>query len=475
MMTLDADTITREDQRWYEGITRYQWVVLIIASLGWVFDVFEGQIFVASMNEAMPSLTTAEQATKVPLFNNIALGAFLLGGALGGILFGMVSDRIGRTRTMSITILFYSVFTCISAFSQAWWHMAIFRFLVALGVGGEWAIASAMVYEVFPKRARAHVGGIFHASSVFGTYLAVAAGYYLIGSDTVAQWAASLDITWIDTETIPWRLGFAMGVIPAVLIIWIRLSLREPDDWKTARQQADAGVGDKLGSLGELFTAPFIKKTLVGVSLSTIGLATFWGAHIYGKNVFKETVITEMVTERTTESLESADEIRTHILRNEKSTVKSGEMLGMLITTTGGGLGLIFFGPICHRIGRVRTFMLYHLGGFFIALVIFQGSLSTANLYVLLPVFGFLTLGMHAGYAIYFPELFPTRIRGTGTGFCFNAGRIIAAPILFSMGWLQSTFDVGLFEVASGLSCLYLLGVVLLLFAPETKDQPELA
>ena len=472
-MTLDADALTKEDQRWYKGITRYQWVVLIIASLGWVFDVFEGQIFVASMNEAMPSLTSAEQASKVPLFNNIALGAFLLGGALGGILFGMVSDRIGRTRTMSITILFYSVFTCVSAFSQAWWHMAIFRFLVALGVGGEWAIASAMVYEVFPKRARAHVGGIFHASSVFGTYLAVAAGYFLIGSDAVAQWAASLDISWVDSETIPWRLGFAMGVIPAVLIIWIRLSLREPDEWKTARQQADAGTGQKLGSLGELFSSPFIKKTLVGVSLSTIGLATFWGAHIYGKNVFMETAVTERVTAQASESDQSADQIRTRILNNEKSTVKGWEMLGMLITTTGGGLGLICFGPLCQHLGRVRTFMLYHLGGFVIALIIFQVPLTTTSLYVLLPVFGFLTLGMHAGYAIYFPEMFPTRIRGTGTGFCFNAGRIIAAPILFSMGWLQSTFDVGLFGVASGLSFLYLLGALVLLAAPETKGQPD--
>ena len=151
-------------QEWYEGITRYQWVVLIIASLGWVFDVFEGQIFVASMNEAMPSLEPTASKGDVAVYNNIALGAFLLGGALGGIVFGLISDRIGRTKTMSITILFYSIFTCVSALSQTWWHMSIFRFLVAMGVGGEWAIASAMVYEVFPRRARAHVGGIFHVA-----------------------------------------------------------------------------------------------------------------------------------------------------------------------------------------------------------------------------------------------------------------------------------------------------------------------
>ncbi len=146
-------------QRWYDGITRYQWIVLLIASLGWIFDVFEGQIFVASMNEAMPSLIPEGESPAV--YNNIALAAFLLGGALGGIVFGMLSDRIGRKKTMSLTILFYSAFTCLSAFSATWWHLAIFRFLVALGVGGEWAVASALVAEVFPERARARVGGIF--------------------------------------------------------------------------------------------------------------------------------------------------------------------------------------------------------------------------------------------------------------------------------------------------------------------------
>ncbi|MCA9016354.1 MAG: MFS transporter, partial [Planctomycetaceae bacterium] len=147
-----------KEEKWYHGISRYQWMVLIIASLGWVFDVFEGQIFVASMNEAMPSLVEVEPLDesaqtdpvaiekqqkelkgRLALYNSIAFGAFLIGGALGGIAFGALSDRIGRKKTMSLTILFYSFFTCLSALSQEWWQLAGFRFLVALGVGGEWA------------------------------------------------------------------------------------------------------------------------------------------------------------------------------------------------------------------------------------------------------------------------------------------------------------------------------------------------
>jgi len=164
-MTANSDS----NLRWHQGISRYQWLVLLIASLGWVFDIFEGQIFVASMRDAMPDLLgVGPEHEMVRKWNDWAFGAFLLGGAFGGILFGMLSDRIGRSKTMIITILFYSVFTCLSAFSQEGWHMVVFRFLVAMGVGGEWAVASAMVAEVMPTRSRPVMSSIFHASSVFG-------------------------------------------------------------------------------------------------------------------------------------------------------------------------------------------------------------------------------------------------------------------------------------------------------------------
>ncbi|MCH2367304.1 MAG: MFS transporter [Planctomycetes bacterium] len=133
------------NRKWYEGITRYQWLALTIASLGWMFDVFEGQIFVASMRNAMPALLgVGADDPAVSRWNDWAFGSFLLGGALGGVLFGILSDRIGRTKTMIITILFYSLFTCVTAFAQAPWQMVVLRFFVAMGVGGEWAVASAM-------------------------------------------------------------------------------------------------------------------------------------------------------------------------------------------------------------------------------------------------------------------------------------------------------------------------------------------
>jgi MFS family permease len=460
-----SSTSSAENERWYSGITRYQWLVLLIASLGWIFDVFEGQIFVASMNEAMPSLVPSQTTEgRVALYNNIALGAFLVGGALGGIVFGMLSDRYGRKRTMSWTILFYSLFTCLSAFSREWWHLAGFRFLVALGVGGEWAVASTMVAEVFPQRARAHVGSIFHASSVFGTYLAVIAATILIGNSAILRWAGSLESHWIakyiDPVSLPWRLSFALGLLPALLIIWIRKGLREPESWQAAQSLASLQPGRRLGSIADLFRGELLRRTLVGLILAAVGLATFWGAHIYGKDMLRNAVERQYVAAAATDA---------------GTVLKRWEMLGMFLVTTGGGIGLLAFGPISQWIGRRSAFLLFQVCGLVCALIVFQMLASVVTLLIALPIFGFWTLGMHAGYAVYFPELYPTRLRATGAGFCFNAGRFVAAPTLFIVGWLRDTRGYSLPDAATMLSLLFVVGIASLAFAPETRwrELPE--
>lgn len=423
-------------ERWYQGVTRYQWLVLVIASLGWVFDIFEGQIFVASRNLVMRSLLP-EGATdgNVAFYANIAYGSFLLGGALGGIGFGILSDRIGRQRTMIYTILMYSACTCLSALSREWWEMAAFRFLVGMGVGGEWAVASAMVAEVFSQRARAWSLAIFHASSVLGTYLAILARVVVI-----------------DDPSLGWRSGFVIGMAPALLTLWVRWGLHEPESWLKARADAQTDLSKQVGVFRDLFRGRWLRSTLVGTSLATVGLATFWGTHIYGKDVFAKTVRTGQV------------EAGAFLLKN-------AEMIGMFLVTTGGGLGLVSFGAVAERFGRRGAFFFYHLGGFVAALVVFQVSLSVTVLLVALPVFGFLTLGMHAGYAVYFPELFPTRLRGSGAGFCFNAGRILAAPILILTGLMQGRWDMSQENAAALLCPLYLVGVMVLAAAPETRGR----
>ena len=466
-----SDLQDRSNLKWYEGISSYQWLVLLIASLGWVFDVFEGQVFVASMNDAMPQLLDvnpmtmdAESKAAIASWNNWALASFLLGGAFGGILFGMLSDKIGRSKTMIVTILFYSVFTCVTALASEPWHMVALRFLVAMGVGGEWAVASALVAEVMPKRSRPVMGSIFHASSVFGTLMAVAVGYFIISAQVLG------DNTW--------RLGFVIGVIPALLTVFIRWKMKEPEQWVQAKEREQADARQATGSLKDLFCNRYLRSTLVGTTLATIGLTTFWGCHIYGKNTLKRRAESSVLAAAGLNEIDwstANDEqkkAREEALNNGKSEIKREEMTGMfLVMVFGGGLGLVLFGSISNMIGRKGAFIFYHLGGFIAALVLFYvlgpGDYSRTILLIFLPIFGFLTLGMHAGYAVYFPELFPTRLRGTGTGFCFNAGRIGSAIAIAASAGLEWTPS----QSSQYMVPLFAVGIVITLLAKETRGE----
>ena len=444
--------------RWYEGISHYQWLVLIIASLGWVFDVFEGQIYVALMRDSMSDLlNTGADDPRVAGWNDWAFSSFLLGGAVGGVLFGVLGDKIGRSKTMIMTILFYSLFTCVTAVAQAPWQMVVLRFFVAMGVGGEWAVASAMVAEVMPSRSRAVMSSIFHSSSVLGTLLAAGVATAIVGNPLLGATA--------------WRWGFALGALPALLTLWVRWSLREPEQWVEARKQVEQGRGEAAGQLRQLFQGPNLRSTLVGVSLASIGLVTFWGAHIYGKNALLRHAQQEALR---------AGGLGPDALREAKAVafaaaevdLKRAEMLSMTLNTIGGGLGLILFGTLSNWLGRRGAFVFYHLAAFIMVLVLFQGLIATGAsafwLAVALPIFGFFTLGMHAGYAVYFPELYPTRLRGTGAGFCFNMGRLATAFAFFGFGAVSGITDE---QKALWLAPLYLVGVVVVLFGRETRGE----
>src|SRR5678815_4065745 len=170
--------------KWHEGVTRYQWLVLIVASLGWVFDAFEGQLYNITrgdmlpdlLRHAQPGIAGAALESGVRAWGERFLGIFLIGGTLGGWIFSSLADKWGRKPVMALTILFYSVFSGLTFFATELWHVGALRFLVAMGVGGEWAVGAALVAEVFPKHARGRAGGIFHAASVAGIWLAAAAG-----------------------------------------------------------------------------------------------------------------------------------------------------------------------------------------------------------------------------------------------------------------------------------------------------------
>src|SRR4051794_37181674 len=193
---------TSGPRRWYSGVTGYQWLVLVIASAGWVFDTFEGQVFNITRKQMLTELLAKSGGPEaVSRWGDILLAVFLVGGTTGGVLFGSLADRYGRKPIMAVTILVYSLFSGMTAFATELWQVALLRFLVALGVGGEWSVAAALVAEVFPQRARAHAAGIFHATSVLGTWLAALAGL-AVGSE--------------------WGYAYLLGGVPALLVVRAR-------------------------------------------------------------------------------------------------------------------------------------------------------------------------------------------------------------------------------------------------------------
>lgn len=419
--------------KWYSGVTRYQWLVVLIASAGWVFDAFEGQLFNISRGQMLADiLHVAPNDPEVRRWGEIFLGVFLAGGTFGGILFGWMGDRWGRRPTMIVTILFYSVFSGLTFFADSLWQIGALRFLVAMGVGGEWAVAAALVGEVVPSHARAHMSGLFHSTSIIGTWLAAWAGI-LAGAN--------------------WRMAFLVGIVPALLVLWVRARLREPETWTAAKAKAAAGAGTQLGSFRDLLLNPrWNRRAILGLLLAAVGLGTFWAVTVAGQDLAKDFLLRHGVP-----ASEAA----------QRAKFAYGN-----IQAFGSALGMLSFGPLAVRFGRRRTFVFYHAAALIVVPLTCFAPTSYGILLALLPIYGFVTIGIHAGYAVYFPELFPNHLRSTGTGFCFNGGRFVASSMLIFSGWLKALPGMDLRLGITLMAGIFLFGIVIIAFLPETKGQP---
>jgi len=421
-------------QAWYSGVKPYQWVVLAIASAGWIFDVYEGQIFNITRNQLLADILKAGATdAAIKIYGDLFLAIFLAGGAFGGVLFGSLADRFGRRPIIMATILTYSVFSGLTYFATSLWQVGVARFLVAMGVGGEWAVAASLVAEVFTKEARAHASGIFHATSVLGTWAAALAGL-AVGAQ--------------------WRHAYLIGIAPALLVFLVATSIREPESWQAAAKARRSGAaGQRMGSLRDLLgDRRWRGRAVLGMLLAAIGLGSFWGVTVAGQDLTRELLLRNGVA--------------------PAEAMQKAKFAYGIVQTIGGGLGLLAMGPLCVRLGRRRAFAWMHVGAFLIVPITCYLPSTYYQLLAILPVFGFLTLGIHAGYAIYFPELFPTRLRASGSGFCFNGGRIVAASALVLSGWMKSLPGMDLRLAITLLALLFPLGLLIIYFLPETRGQP---
>ncbi|HLK59318.1 MAG TPA: MFS transporter, partial [Chthonomonadaceae bacterium] len=361
---------------------------------------------------------------------------FLLGWAVGGLLFGVVGDRLGRTRTMMLTILIYAVFTGLSGLTHTLFWFGVFRFLTALGVGGEWAAGAALVAETFPPRSRPTALGLLQALSAFGNMLAA-----------VVTLIVPVLLTYLALKGENWRWMFAVGALPALLVLWIRRSVREPERWEHAKAEAAKSHGKgELGAIGQLFSDPVLRRnTIAAVLMAAAGVGGFWGVGNWTPELTK-------------------------VVLPPNADINTAKSYVFLIQNFGAFFGAYSYALLAERTNRRRA-----LGIFFVlAFSAIQGMFWTAHSFVSLmvwaPILGFCLLGPFSAYTVYFPELYPTRLRATGCGFCYNCARILAAGAPLTLGKLSGM--VGFRMAASIVACVYVLGLIGLWIAPETKGKP---
>jgi MFS family permease len=418
-----------------QSATRYQWLVLFVAWLGWVFDSMDSTIYALKLHPALHDLLMtpsggAPSAEAIGWYGGIVFSIFLIGWALGGVLFGVLADRFGRTRTLVITILIYAVFTGLAALSKTWWELAAYRFLTALGIGGEWAAGAALVAEVWPERKRAQAAGLLQS--------AWAAGFLM----------AAIVNLWLRDRS--WRLVFLVGVAPAVVAVFVRLWVKEPERWVSSRN-AERQTGSRSSrKLLELFKPEYRRGTLVGSGLAFVAVFGLWGATNWTPTLVR--------------SLPDLRGLTASVLETKVSWAT-------MVLNVGALAGYVSFGPLAERFGRRAVFGFMCVGSLVMLPVTFLTPRAYTHVLLLLPVLGFFNNGIFSGFPIYLPELYPTAIRATGAGFCFNAGRVLASGGPFLMGLLVAWLG-GFGRAASAIALIYVLGLLLLPWAPETRGKP---
>lgn len=443
---------------WYRELNRYHWFVLAVAALGWLFDCLDQQLFNLARKPAITELLgPSASGNLVDQYSAYATAIFILGWATGGLVFGILGDRIGRAKTMMMTILMYSAFTGLSAFSTNVWDFGVYRFLTGLGVGGEFAVGVALVAEVMPNRARAHALGWLQMLSTVGNVSAALINISL----GVMEGSGAFE----NTDWKPWRLMFVVGAVPALLAVVIRSRLKEPEKWQAA--VASGQTPQQAGSIRELFGDPrWRRNVLVGLALAVPGVVGLWAIGFF-----------------------SFDFVRTVFKRHfEAQGLSPSEYKGELtklvgivsvLQNIGSCLGIYVFKRFTERYGRRPAFAVAFLAAMFGTAGTFWFLNSMTDVFWMIPLMGFCQLSLFGLYAIYFPELFPTRLRSTGTSFCYNVGRFVAALGTVTMGELIRYVgelchdDVMAWRyTAVVMSSVFLIGLAALPFAPETQGQP---
>lgn len=473
---MNTNSIENADNKaWWQLLTSYHWFVFAMAALAWMFDCLDQQIFILFRDKALANLLPKEMDSKI--YGGYATAIFVAGWATGGLIFGSVGDRIGRAKTLTLTVLLYSVFTGLSSLSTSWYDFAIYRFITGLGVGGVFGLAVALIADTLPDRSRPYALGLLQALSAVGN----------ITAGLISIWMAGLIKAGTLTEDSAWKTAFLIGSVPAFLCVFIQLKLREPEKWVKARE-AGRISGVKFGSYVSLLgEARWRRPALLGMVLCIAGVIGLWGIGFFSPELVGDVITTSLTAKLKAQGLDEA-QIAAEI--GSQTTYYKG--LNSIIQNLGAFFGMLSFPFLAQRIGRRSSFVILFIGALLATNLYFQMFKSVDQMWMS-AVMGFFQLALFAGFAIYLPELFPTRLRSTGTSFCYNVGRFIAATGPFTLAELQKKLSEAAIaklpedasklakdaakleafrEATMWVSLVFVVGIIVVFFLPETKGKP---
>lgn len=385
--------------RWPWGMSGYQWAVVFAAWLGWGFDIIDALLFNYVAENCIPTLLqlplgSPEAAQATRSYVGYLTSVLLLGWAAGGIFFGWLADRIGRAKTLLLTIMLYSLGTALCALSPNVAFLTFCRLLSSLGIGGEWAAGAAMVAEVVPKERRAEAGALLYTSAPCGLVCAALINKF------VAGW-------WLpDRPDISWRVVFLFGLIPALAAIAMRFFLKEPEAF-----HKEGGGNPRLGELFSPELRAYTRSGLLTAVTALLGwwtLATFMPLYVGG-------LATQQAQSLGLDASATA------------SLVADWKLKATFVFSAGGFLGTMLTVPLANRLGRRPMFACYFAGAMAAVLFTYGTPLSSEAKLWMQGVIGLTVFGVFGSFTYYLPELFPTRLRATGSGFCYNIGRVITA------------------------------------------------
>jgi len=443
----DAKAVAVPAGRTLLDMNAYQWTVLFAAWLGWGFDIFDSLLFNYVAPNAVPVLlgiplgSPAARAATLQWTGTLT-ALLLVGWAVGGIFFGRVADRLGRTRTLLLTMLMYAIGTAACAFAPNMAVLVFFRIIASLGIGGEWAAGAAMVAEVVPEKRRVEAGAILYTAAPLGLFLATIVTYQVQG------------VYFAGSPETAWRYVFLFGLLPAAIAFLVRLFVKEPERWQKAASHAAPP------SIGELFSPQYRAITISGLLMAVVALITWWSC-----NAFLGVVSSGLAAEAAA-GLPALQ--KTVLIEEWKQTAGNWFNIGGLI-------GTLLTVPASKVLGRRTMFSIYFLASGLSVLAAFGLDMEPrARLFMYFPI-GLSVFGVFGAFTYYLPELYPTRLRGTGAGFCYNAGRLIAAPGPFLVGAISSRSGAGALggalEVLFYVGFVPLLGLLVMPWVKETKGK----